>query len=98
GAMVLTEHPRARVRRIQTDAAKAMPGVVRIFTAADVPGVRSQGLTIPDQPIFVAEGELTCCMADFVAMVVADTQFPPRQAAAKVEGDFGDFEPRTPPS
>ena len=30
--------PRAKVLKIQTEAAAAMPGVVRVFTAADVPG------------------------------------------------------------
>ena len=83
GAMVLTEHPRARILKIHTEEAAAMPGVVRVFTAADVPGFRGQGLNDPDQPVFVAEGELTCCVADFLAMVVADTQFHARQAAAR---------------
>jgi xanthine dehydrogenase molybdenum-binding subunit len=97
GAMVLTEHPRARILKIQTDEAAAMPGVVRVFTAADVPGFRGQGLNDPDQPIFVAEGELTCCVADFLAMVVADTQFHARQAAAKVRIDYEVLEPLTDP-
>ena len=44
GAMVPTAHPRARVLKIRTDAAKAMPGVVRVLTAADVPGSRGTGL------------------------------------------------------
>jgi len=97
GAMVPTKHPRARVLKIRTDAAAAMPGVVRIFTAADVPGPRGVGLTIPDMPVFVAEGETTCCVADFLAMVVADTQFHARQAAAKVEVDYEVLEPITDP-
>ena len=97
GAMVPTKHPRALVRKIRTDAAAAMPGVVRVFTAADVPGPRGVGLTIPDMPIFVAEGETTCCMSDFLAIVVADTQFRARQAAAKVEVEYEVLEPLTDP-
>jgi xanthine dehydrogenase molybdenum-binding subunit len=97
GAMVPTKHPRARVLKIRADAARAMPGVVRVFTAADVPGTRGTGLTIPDQPVFVAEGEVTCCVADFLAMVVADTQFHARQAAAAVEVDYEVLEPLTDP-
>jgi len=95
GAMVLTEHPRARILKIHVDEAAAMPGVVRVLTAADVPGFRGQGLNDPDQPIFVAEGELTCCVADFLAMVVADTPFHARQAAAKVRIDYEVLEPLT---
>jgi len=97
GAMVPTAHPRARVLKIHTDAATAMPGVVRVLTAADVPGSRGTGINSPDQPVFVAEGEVTCCVADFVAMVVADTQFHARQAAAGVRVDYTVLEPVTDP-
>ena len=97
GAMVPTKHPRARVLKIRTEAAGAMPGVVRVFTAADITGSRGIGLTIPDQPVFVAEGEVTCCVADFLAMVVADTQFHARQAAAAVEVAYEVLEPLTDP-
>ncbi len=95
GAMVMTEHPRARILKIHVDEAVAMPGVIRVFTAADVPGFRGQGLNDADQPIFVAEGELTCCVSDFMAMVVADTQFHARQGAAKVRIDYEVLEPLT---
>jgi xanthine dehydrogenase molybdenum-binding subunit len=95
GAMVPAEHPRARVLKIHTHDALAMPGVVRVFTAGDVPGNRGTGLNDPDQPVFVAEDELTCCVADFVAMVVADTAFHARQAAAKVRVDYDVLEPIT---
>jgi CO/xanthine dehydrogenase Mo-binding subunit/aerobic-type carbon monoxide dehydrogenase small subunit (CoxS/CutS family) len=97
GAMVMTEHPRAKVVKIHVDEAAAMPGVVRILTARDVPGTRTTGLNDPDQPVFVAEGEVTCCVADFLAMVVADTAFHARQAAKKVKVDYEVLEPITDP-
>ena len=83
GAMVPTQHPRARVVKIDTAARRCDAGVVRILTAADVPGFRGTGLTDPDTPVFVAEGEVTCCVSDFLAMVVADTQFHAREAAKR---------------
>jgi selenium-dependent xanthine dehydrogenase len=97
GAMVLAEHPRARVLAVNTEEAARSPGVVRIFTARDVPGNRGTGLAVPDLPVFVATGELTCCVGDFIAMVVADTQFHARQAAAKVKVDYEVLEPITDP-
>src|SRR3989475_2854684 len=97
GALVLSEHPRARVVAIRTSAAMALPGVVRVLTAADVPGLRGTGLNIPDLPVFVAVGETTCCVGDFLAMVVADTKFRARQAAEKVEVDYEVLEPITDP-
>ncbi len=74
-----------------------MPGVLRVFTAADVPGQRGTGMAVPDLPIFVGVGETTCCVGDFVAMVVADTQFHARQAAAKVKVDYEVLKPLTDP-
>jgi len=97
GAMVLSEHPRARVLAIHTEEAAKSPGVVRILTARDVPGERGTGLNVPDLPVFVAVGELTCCVGDFIAMVVAHTQFHARQAAAKVKVDYEVLEPITDP-
>ncbi|HEY3159499.1 MAG TPA: molybdopterin cofactor-binding domain-containing protein [Vicinamibacterales bacterium] len=97
GAMVLSEHPRAKVLAIHTEEAAKSPGVVRILTARDVPGDRGTGLNVPDLPVFVAVGELTCCVGDFIAMVVADTQFHARQAAAKVKVDYEVLEPITDP-
>ena len=88
GAMVATEHPRAKVLKIHAGEAAAMAGVVRVITAADVPGFRGTGITDQDMPVFVAEGETTCCVADFLAMVVADTQCHARQAAANVRVDY----------
>ena len=97
GGMVLSEHPRAKVNTIDLAEAQAMPGVVRILTAADIPGERGTGLNYPDLPVFVAVGETTCCVGDFLAMVVADTAFHARQAAGKVKVDYTVLEPVTDP-
>ncbi len=97
GAPLLSPHPRAKVLAIHTTEALAMPGVVRVFTAADVPGHRGTGLAIPDLPIFVAVGEITCCVGDILALVVADSNFHARQAAAKIRVDYEVYEPVTDP-
>ncbi|MBZ5659326.1 MAG: molybdopterin-dependent oxidoreductase [Acidobacteriia bacterium] len=97
GAMVLSEHPRAKVLAIHTEKAAAMPGVVRIFTAADAFAERGTGIAVPDLPIFVAVGESTCCVGDFLAMVVADTQHHARMAASEVKVDYEVLTPLTDP-
>jgi selenium-dependent xanthine dehydrogenase len=96
-APVLSAHPRAKILGIDTSAAEAMPGVVRVITAKDVPGPRGTGLTIPDLPVFVAVGETTCCVGDMFALVVADTQFHARKAAEKVEIQYEVLPPVTDP-
>ncbi len=96
-APVLSPHPRAKVLAIDTSRALEMPGVERVFTAADVPGPRGTGLAIPDLPIFVAVGETTCCVGDILALVVADTPFHARQAADRVQVEYEVYEPVTDP-
>jgi selenium-dependent xanthine dehydrogenase len=96
-APVLSAHPRAKILAIHTSAALAMPGIVKIFGAFDVPGGRGTGLTIPDLPVFVAVGETTCCVGDMLALVVGDTAHHARQAAEKVEVDYEVLPPVTDP-
>ncbi len=84
GAVVLSEHARARVVSIDTSVAAAHPGVSAVVTAADVPGERWYGLIYPDWPGFVAVGEETRCVGDFVAAVAAVDEHTAREAAALV--------------
>ncbi len=97
GALVLSEHPRAVVRSIDVDEALARPGVVRVLTAADVPGERFVGLIERDWPVLVAEGEKTRCVGDVLAVVVAETRHAARQAAASVRIEYTVLEPVTSP-
>jgi aldehyde oxidoreductase len=96
-APVFSAHPRARVCSIHTATAASRPGVARIFTAADVPGSRCVGLVVPDWPVFVACGELTRCVGDILALVVADTAFHARRAAESVHVDYEVLPPLTDP-
>jgi xanthine dehydrogenase molybdenum-binding subunit len=93
GAVVLSPHARARVRRIDTSRAAALPGVVRIATAADVPGHRWYGLIHDDWPGFVAAGEEVRCVGDILAAVAAEDEHTAREAPALVEVDYEPLEP-----
>src|SRR5512136_1277670 len=93
GAVVVAAHPRARVLAIDPAAALAMPGVVRVFGAADVRGDRFVGLVVRDWPVFVGVGETTRCVGDVLAFVVADTQFHARQAATMVNVEYEVLQP-----
>jgi xanthine dehydrogenase molybdenum-binding subunit len=97
GAVVLSRHPRARVLAIDPSAALLAAGVVRVMTAADVPGERFVGLIVRDWPIFVAEGETTRCVGDVLALVVADTQARARAAAGLVAVAYDVLAPVTDP-
>ncbi len=95
GALRFSDHPRAQVLRIDTSAAEALPGVVRVFTAVDVPGNRTIGLIRQDWPLLVAEGETTRYVGDVLAQVVAETEEIARQAAALIQVEYDVLEPVT---
>jgi selenium-dependent xanthine dehydrogenase len=97
GALRFSDHPRARVLRIDTASAEAIPGVVRIASAKDVPGDRFQGLITKDWRQLIAEGEETAYVGDVLAIVVAEDRHTARQAAAAIEIEYEVLEPVTDP-
>ena len=88
GAFRLTEHARADVLRIQTEGARAIPGVVAVFTAADVPGELKVGLIHKDWPVFIPEGGRTSYAGDVLAIVVAEDVATARRAAEAIEVEY----------
>ena len=88
GAVVLSPHARARVLGIDTSKAIALPGVVRVATAKDVPGDRWVGQIYSDWAVMVAEGEEVRYVGDVVAVVAAETARIARAAAALVAVDY----------
>jgi xanthine dehydrogenase molybdenum-binding subunit len=97
GAIRYSDHPRARVVRIDTSAARAHPGVAEVVTWRDVPGERVQGLIRKDWRMFVAEGEVTSYVGDVLAVVAAETRAAAREAAALIQVDYEVMEPVTDP-
>ncbi len=95
GALRFSDHPRARVLRIDTHAAEALPGVIRVLTAADVPGERAIGLIRKDWPLMIAVGEETRYVGDVLAEVVAETEAIARAAVALIEVEYDVLEPVT---
>ncbi len=97
GAVHLAAHARADVLSIDTSEAEAVPGVVRVFTAADVPGELRSGLIHKDWPVFIPVGGRTSYLGDVLALVVADTRATARRAAALVEVAYRPLDPLTNP-
>jgi CO/xanthine dehydrogenase Mo-binding subunit len=78
--------PHARILNIDTRAAEKTPGVVRVITAADIPGEKNAGLFIPDQPVLC--DEVVRRQGDAIALVVAETDEAVRQACELIKVDF----------
>lgn len=67
-------------------AALAVPGVLRVLTAADVPGTNRQGIIHKDQPVLC--GEVIRHMGDPVALVLAESALALRRALALLRADL----------
>ncbi|MGI8664092.1 MAG: molybdopterin cofactor-binding domain-containing protein [Acidimicrobiales bacterium] len=94
-AVHLAAHARADVVRIDTSAAEAAPGVVRVLTAADVPGTLKVGIIHKDWPVFIPEGGRTSYLGDVIALVVADDKERARRAARLVQVEYRPLRPIT---
>ena len=81
---VQAPHAHARVQDLRTAPALAVPGVVRVLTAADVPGVNDAG-TKHDEPLFPTE---VMFHGHAVCWVLGETQEAARLGAAAVEVDY----------
>jgi aldehyde oxidoreductase len=95
GALKFSDHPRAVVKSIDLSHAEALDGVLRIFTASDVPGDRTIGLIRQDWPLMIAEGETTRYVGDVLAGVVATTDEIAREAVGLIQIDYDVLEPVT---
>jgi xanthine dehydrogenase molybdenum-binding subunit len=95
GALKFSDHPRAIIKSIDLSAAAAHPGVLRVFTAEDVPGDRYIGLIKQDWPLMIAVGETTRYVGDVLAIVVAETDAIAREAVALIDVDYEVLEPVT---
>ena len=80
-AFLFSPHPRIKVIKMDTSDAEKLPGVSRIVMASDVPGRIRQGTIYQDSPSFIAVGQITHCIGDILAGVVAsDVQTARKQS------------------
>jgi CO/xanthine dehydrogenase Mo-binding subunit len=85
GKNVRSTVPHARIVRIDTSRAKAIPGVRAIITAADIPPKRI-GRSVQDYEVLCSER--VRFIGDPIAAVAADTQEAAEEAALAVEVEY----------
>ncbi|MGH2391034.1 MAG: xanthine dehydrogenase family protein molybdopterin-binding subunit, partial [Chloroflexota bacterium] len=92
--VVFAGRPHARILSIDACQALAVPGVIAVFTAADVP-YNAFGLIEADQPVLC--GDVVRFVGDKVAVVVAETDAAAADAAALVRVAYEDLPALTDP-
>jgi CO/xanthine dehydrogenase Mo-binding subunit len=94
--VLFARRPHARVVSIDTGAAQALPGVLAVLTAKDVP-VNQYGLQIPDQPVLCGPGsnkkggDMVRFVGDQVAVVVAETEQIAATARDLIQVEYEDL-------
>lgn len=94
--ILFANRPHAIIKRLDTSRAEALPGVIAVFTARDVP-VNEYGLGIPDQPVLCGPGsgkpfaDHVRFIGDQVALVIGDTEAIAAQALGLIEIEFEDL-------
>jgi xanthine dehydrogenase molybdenum-binding subunit len=84
--------PHGFLTKLDVSKARALPGVVAVLIAEDIPAERNHGLVIYDWPVIVGIGERVRYVGDALAIVAAETQEIAEQAAALIEAEF-DLQP-----
>ena len=90
---VRSAYPRALVKAIHTEAARALPGVVGVFTAEDIPGSNKVGHLVKDWDTMIAVGSVTHYLGDAICLVAAETQEILERAKKLVEVEYEVLEP-----
>ncbi len=96
-AFVRSPHAHARVRSIDASAALAVPGVVAVLTARDLPGTAGterMPMLVPNAAIkalrtqYALAVDEVCYVGQSVAVVVADNRYIAEDASALVAVDY----------
>lgn len=88
GSALRSEYPRARVLAIHTEKAKALPGVIGVYTAEDIPGSVKVGHLKQDWDTMVPIGHLTHYLGDAIALVAAESLEIVEEAKKLIEVEY----------
>lgn len=86
--VLFARRPHARIERLDTSRAERAPGVVRVFTARDLP-VNEFGLGSKDAPVL--NGDEVRWVGEKIALVVAETEQQAEHARDLVEVEYTDL-------
>lgn len=86
GATLRAAYPHARITRIDTRQARALPGVIAVLTHEDVPGSKNHGLVYNDWPVLCYDK--VRYVGDAVAIVAAESAEMARRALDLIQVEY----------
>jgi len=81
-----SKYPHARLVKIEASKAKALPGVVAVLTAEDIPGQKNHGLARPDWPVLAYDK--VRYLGDAIAIVAAEREEIAEEALKLIEVEY----------
>ena len=91
---VRSRYARARILDIRAEEALALPGVLAVLTAEDVPN-NKVGHLQQDWDVMIAKGSITRCVGDAICLVVAETRDILDKAKKLIGIDYEELKPVT---
>ena len=85
GKVVRAGVPHALVKKVDGSRAEAVPGVLAVLIAKDIPGTNTMGTITPDQPVFCDENNPVRYVGDALALVVGETMEAAEAGAVAVD-------------
>ena len=86
GKILWAAHPHAEILNVDTSAAKTIPGVIKVITAGDIPGINQAGIVVRDQPA-IAQQKVHY-IGDTVAAVFAESSEIAESAVKAIRVDY----------
>ena len=86
GKALFAGFPHALIKKVDVSKAAALPGVVAVMTAKDLPGRNAYGFIIPDKPVIALDK--TRFQGDPVALVAAATDEAATMALELIEVEY----------
>lgn len=86
GKVLRAKYPHAKILKIDTSKAEALPGVITVITHKDVPGVNGFGIVVPDMPVLCKDK--VRYIGDAVAAVAAETEEIAEKAIKLIDVEY----------
>ena len=88
GSSIRSAYPRAIVKAIHTEKAKALKGVLAVLTAEDVPGNNKVGHLKQDWDTMIGVGDTTRYLGDAICILAAETPEILEEAKKLIEVEY----------
>ncbi|HKZ84274.1 MAG TPA: molybdopterin cofactor-binding domain-containing protein [Anaerolineae bacterium] len=83
-----SRYPHALLKNVDVSKAKAMPGVIAVLTADDIPGRKDCGVHEIDWPVLCRAADKVRYVGDAIALVVAETEEIAADALRLIEVEY----------